>query len=238
MALKRIYVTSSPQRIANELSILEECRECRNVSKLLTAFRCRDQVVVVMPYVPNQDFRVRIVETLNSTVKGPTFTSLISSFQQDIFMTMSISSIQGYFRCMFRALCDLHALGIVHRDVKPANFLFNPVQNMGVLCDFGLAQVCCILVMFVYWPSWPKTHSNQQRIETETPANTCLHTPGTRSEPHGIHRSLEGMHRVRVSEKVGEARRRSTMSSDRVGIPADDTRCVTITTSHYSYKMY
>lgn len=60
VALKRIYVTSSPQRIANELSILEECRDCRNVSRLLTAFRYRDQVVAVMPYVPNQDFRVRV----------------------------------------------------------------------------------------------------------------------------------------------------------------------------------
>jgi cell division control protein 7 len=60
VALKRIYVTSSPQRIANELSILEECRECRNVSRLLTAFRYRDQVVAVMSYVPNQDFRVRV----------------------------------------------------------------------------------------------------------------------------------------------------------------------------------
>ena len=56
-------------------------------------------------------------------------------------MTMSIRSIQAYFRCMFQALADLHALEIVHRDVKPANFLFNPIQNTGVLCDFGLAQV-------------------------------------------------------------------------------------------------
>lgn len=58
VALKRIYVTSSPIRIANELSILMDCKDCRNVSILLSAFRFRDQVVAVMPYVPNQDFRV------------------------------------------------------------------------------------------------------------------------------------------------------------------------------------
>jgi cell division control protein 7 len=58
VAIKRIYVTSSPERIRNEISILEECRSCRHVSQLITAFRERDQVVVVMPYQRNDDFRV------------------------------------------------------------------------------------------------------------------------------------------------------------------------------------
>lgn len=55
-------------------------------------------------------------------------------------------SLQTYFRHLFRALRDIHARDIVHRDVKPANFLFNPKDGpdgtgWGVLCDFGLAQV-------------------------------------------------------------------------------------------------
>lgn len=36
---------------------------------------------------------------------------------------------------------DVHAREIVHRDVKPANFLFDPDSGSGVLVDFGLAQV-------------------------------------------------------------------------------------------------
>lgn len=74
VALKKILVTSSPTRIENELHILESLRwvaggykqskltvsGCRNVSKLVTAFREDDQVIIVMPYHVSDDFRVSI----------------------------------------------------------------------------------------------------------------------------------------------------------------------------------
>ena len=58
VAVKRIYVTSNPERIRNEIAIMEDCRGCRHVSQLITAFRCEDQVVAIMPYHRNDDFRV------------------------------------------------------------------------------------------------------------------------------------------------------------------------------------
>jgi len=58
VAIKRIYVTSGPDRIRNEISIMDDCRGCRHVSQLVTAFRHYDQIVVVMPYHKNDDFRV------------------------------------------------------------------------------------------------------------------------------------------------------------------------------------
>jgi cell division control protein 7 len=58
VAVKRIYVTSMPDRIKNELAILEDVRGCRHVSQLMTAFRNKDQVVAIMPYHRNEDFRV------------------------------------------------------------------------------------------------------------------------------------------------------------------------------------
>jgi hypothetical protein len=60
VAIKRIYVTSSPERIGNEIAIMEDCRGCRHVSQLVTAFRHEDQVVAVMPFQRNDDFRVRL----------------------------------------------------------------------------------------------------------------------------------------------------------------------------------
>lgn len=59
VAIKRIYVTSNPERIRNEILILEDCRGARHVSQIITAFRHEDQVVAVMPYHRNADFRVR-----------------------------------------------------------------------------------------------------------------------------------------------------------------------------------
>lgn len=59
VAVKRIYVTSGPERVRNELAIMEDCRGSRHTSQLIEAFRHRDQVVAIMPYCRNEDFRVR-----------------------------------------------------------------------------------------------------------------------------------------------------------------------------------
>ena len=58
VAIKKIYVTSSPMRIFNELELLHSLKGCASVCPLITAFRYQDQVIAVLPHFRHQDFRV------------------------------------------------------------------------------------------------------------------------------------------------------------------------------------
>lgn len=115
VAIKKIYVTSSPSRILNELDLLNDLKGCDSVCPLITAFRHTDQVVAILPYFRHTDFR-------------------------EYFRNMTVPDIQIYFRSLFTALAAVHEQGILHRDIKPTNFLYEPHKKRGVLVDFGLAE--------------------------------------------------------------------------------------------------
>lgn len=115
VAIKKIYVTSSPSRILNELDLLFDLRDSPSVCPLITAFRHSDQVLAMLPYFRHQDFR-------------------------KYYPNMTIHDIKLYLRSLFTALAAVHEKGILHRDIKPTNFLYDPAKQHGVLVDFGLAE--------------------------------------------------------------------------------------------------
>lgn len=115
VAIKKIYVTSSPHRIFNELELLHNLRDCDTICPLITALRHEDQIIAILPYFQHRDFR-------------------------DYFRDMSIPEMRVYFSNLFSALAAVHAEGILHRDIKPTNFLYSPKYGKGVLVDFGLAE--------------------------------------------------------------------------------------------------
>ncbi|KAK7533027.1 kinase-like domain-containing protein [Phyllosticta citribraziliensis] len=150
VAIKKIYVTSSPLRILNELELLHDLRSSDSVCPLITAFRHQDQVIAVLPYFQHHDFR-------------------------DYYREMNCTDYRLYFRSLFTALEAVHAHGILHRDIKPTNFLYQPEKNRGVLVDFGLAER-----QGVDWHSCScelGTRERHSRIKNSVYANTVASNP-------------------------------------------------------------
>ncbi|KAG7227177.1 hypothetical protein INR49_013976 [Caranx melampygus] len=114
-ALKHLIPTSHPTRIAAELQCLTVAGGTDNVMGVTYCFRKEDHVVIVMPYMEHQ----AIV---------------------DIIGSLSFEEVRLYIYHLLKALRHIHQFGIIHRDIKPNNFLYNRSRKMYALVDFGLAQ--------------------------------------------------------------------------------------------------
>eukprot|EP00752_Nemacystus_decipiens_P008135 g7275.t1 len=117
VAIKRINPTCSPSRILNEFEQMRKLRGGQhNVIQVQGVVRTPGGVfALVMPYFEHDDFR-------------------------QVIKTLTLSGVAAYARSLLTALAHVHAHGVIHRDIKPRNFMYNANTGQGVLIDFGLAE--------------------------------------------------------------------------------------------------
>lgn len=88
------------------------------------------------------------VELMERFFEGGLFYMVMEKCVQSLMVrlvegeTMRENDLQRAFREMLSAIAHVHAQGIVHRDIKPDNFLVGGADgSMVKLCDFGLAAI-------------------------------------------------------------------------------------------------
>ncbi|KAI8380289.1 kinase-like domain-containing protein [Blakeslea trispora] len=116
VAIKHIHSRSSPARIADEIACLLHLKNSPGIAPLIAAFREKEGAFLVMPYIKCEEFG-------------------------NHFDKVGMEDIRSYIKSLFTALKQTHDKKIIHRDIKPDNFLYNFSRKRGYLVDFGLAEV-------------------------------------------------------------------------------------------------
>ncbi|XP_075155343.1 cdc7 kinase isoform X2 [Haematobia irritans] len=114
-AIKHHIPTSHPDRIMKELQCMAKIGGTNNVVGINCCIRYNESVAFIMPYLAHDRFH-------------------------DFYSKMDVAEVQYYMKNLLIALRHVHRFNVIHRDVKPSNFLYNRRKRQFLLVDFGLAQ--------------------------------------------------------------------------------------------------
>ncbi len=116
VAIKLIYQTVALDQICSEILFLQIFRNKKHFSNLLDVFVHESSVHLVFEY-----FKFDSVAKIQN--EG------------------TLDDIKNYMKQLLTCLNKINKYGIVHRDVKHLNFLYNMKAKRGILIDFGAAEV-------------------------------------------------------------------------------------------------
>eukprot|EP00927_Polykrikos_kofoidii_P061558 TRINITY_DN56397_c0_g1_i1.p1 TRINITY_DN56397_c0_g1~~TRINITY_DN56397_c0_g1_i1.p1 ORF type:complete len:357 (+),score=46.97 TRINITY_DN56397_c0_g1_i1:53-1123(+) len=105
------------RRLKREISILQNLRNGTNIVQLLDVVRD-----------PTSKTPSLVFEFINSVDPA------------DLFPRFTACDVRHYVLELLKALDFCHSCGIMHRDVKPENIVYDPVQRKLRLIDWGLAE--------------------------------------------------------------------------------------------------
>lgn len=117
LALKELLSPGGEDQFLQEARILAGLHH-PNLPRVTDFFSARGQHYLVMDYIPGDDLQARL-----DRQKRP-FTE---------------AEVLPWLHQLLEALAYVHAQGVVHRDVKPANMKLTPEGRL-VLVDFGIAK--------------------------------------------------------------------------------------------------
>ena len=103
-------------RIINEVDLMTKVQGHHNVVQLKGMWRIRGNVILAMPYLHPCKFK-------------------------ELVAKIEVEEVKLYVANLMSALEHVHKLGIIHRDVKPDNFLYDRRVKKFSLIDFGLARL-------------------------------------------------------------------------------------------------
>src|SRR5260221_1431696 len=108
--------------IENEISILKMLNCCNLIQHYIKHFSNEEETVVIMDYFEGH--------TLKRYITPDTM-----DYNLDLYSILCIALN------LLRAVNFLVSVGIVHRDIKPDNLIYNPVTKETKVIDLGLATI-------------------------------------------------------------------------------------------------